>query len=296
MQNREGIAVSEVSLIQFHGIEIEAVERDSMPFANLRRMCDSLGIAHQSQQEKLKNTHWATVTMIVTVGNDGKGREMSFLSADSVPMWLATINESKVAEHVRPLLRELQLNCRDVLYRHFSGKSSSIAVNNRSLMQLDASVTELHQQYAKIWERLATQQEQWLEHIKKQDQRFGQLMTIVERIDDRTKGTREEIRDEDKRHIIAVVDRRFGGACPCCMNTKVTSQGKRIPDVSQFDHFHHRSMASLTEVWLVCKQCNRRLRDRKPSGFWMQKTSAFQHFQQVMSEKGQRLLAWEQCR
>jgi len=288
--------MSEVSLIQFHGIEIEAVERDSMPFANLRRMCESLGVAHQRQLEKLKAVHWAVVTMMVTTGIDGKRYEMSFLSADSIPMWLATINESKVAEHVRPLLRELQLNCRDVLYRHFSGKSSSIAINDHSLMQLNVTVTDLQQQYARIWERIASQQEQWLEYVKKQDQRFDQLIAIAERIDDRTKGTREEIQDKDKKSIIAMVERRFGGACPCCMNTKVTDNGKRIPDVSQFDHFHHRSMASLTEVWLVCKQCNRRLRDRKPSGFWMQKTSAFQHFQQVMSERGQRLLAWETAR
>jgi hypothetical protein len=163
-------------------------------------------------------------------------------------------------------------------------------------MQLDASVTELHQQYAKIWERLASQQEQWLEHIKKQDQRFDQLMIIAERIDDRTKGTREEISFDDKKRLIAIVDRKFGGTCPCCMTTKITEDGKRIPDVAQFDHFHHRSMAAITEVWLVCKQCNRRLRDRKPSGFWLQKTSAFQHFQQVMSERGQKLIAWEAAR
>jgi prophage antirepressor-like protein len=288
--------MSEVSLIQFHGIEIEAVEQDSMPFANLRRMCESLGVDHSSQTQKLKSTHWACVAMIATHDSCGRMQEMSFLSADSVPMWLATIKEAKVAEHVRPLLRELQLNFRDVLYRHFSGKSSSIAINDHSLMQLNVTVTDLQQQYARIWERIASQQEQWLEYVKKQDQRFDQLIAIAERIDDRTKGTREEIQDKDKKSIIAIVERRFGGACPCCMNTRVTNNGKRIPDVSQFDHFHHRSMAAKTEVWLVCKQCNRRLRDRKPSGFWMQKTSAFQHFQQVMSEGGQRFLAWEEAK
>jgi hypothetical protein len=70
---------------------------DGLPYANLKRLCEDLGIAYESQAQKLHAARWATITNIVTVGLDGKQRGMLFISADTIPMWLATINANKVA-------------------------------------------------------------------------------------------------------------------------------------------------------------------------------------------------------
>lgn len=106
--------------IGFHGDELWAVKDEAgRGFAVLRRMCEMLGLALQSQLEKLKGKPWATVTEIVTVAEDGKNRATSCLDVESVPMWLATIDSRKVSEAARPMLLRLQCEARDVLARHF---------------------------------------------------------------------------------------------------------------------------------------------------------------------------------
>jgi hypothetical protein len=71
---------------------------DGAGYAVLKRMCESLGVAEQSQAEKLRRLPWATTTMIVAVAEEGKAREMFCLHVDSVPLWLATIHANKVAD------------------------------------------------------------------------------------------------------------------------------------------------------------------------------------------------------
>ena len=58
-------------------------------------MCEDIGVAYQSQHEKLRSAHWATITNIVTVAEDGKARDMSMLRADCIAKWLSEINPNK---------------------------------------------------------------------------------------------------------------------------------------------------------------------------------------------------------
>lgn len=281
--------MSKTSLIQFQNIEIEAAERDGMPFANLKRLCEDLGVGYQSQARKLTDVRWATIIMMMTVGEDGRQRQMSFLSADSIPMWLVTIRESKVAEHIRPLLRALQLEARDVLYKHFGGDQSAISVDHRALIDMRSDITGLQ-------EKVAILIQQQIDQSRRTNEIFEELLPAIRRIDDRTKGTREEVSPGDKRRLIACVNDRYHGDCPCCRQVKIVENGKRIADVSQIDHYHHRSMAALEYVWLVCKSCNRKLRRRKPGEFWMKKGPQFQAFQEILWDDSQMMLSFMEAR
>lgn len=90
--------------VPFHGDEIECVQREDGVWISLRRACESVGVDFASQTTKLRAKPWATVAMITTVAEDGKNREFFCLHLDSVPMWLATIEPSRVAEGVREKL------------------------------------------------------------------------------------------------------------------------------------------------------------------------------------------------
>jgi hypothetical protein len=60
------------------------------------------------------------------VAADGKLREAFCVHLDCLPMWLATIETSRVAEHVRPKLVCYQREATKVLADYFFGRSQSI--------------------------------------------------------------------------------------------------------------------------------------------------------------------------
>jgi hypothetical protein len=105
--------------VDFHGDQLDCVEQDGKVWVSVRRVCDSLGIAHQRQLHKLKGKPWACVTIMVTHDSGGREQEISMLDLDSLPMWLATIEPSRVAEAVRPKLVDYQKECARVLRDHF---------------------------------------------------------------------------------------------------------------------------------------------------------------------------------
>lgn len=88
--------------IDFHGDQIVTFQKDGEPFVAMRRVVENLGLAWQSQLVKLRdqadrfNCH-----DIVTVGADGKPREMLAMPVAKLPLWLATINPNKIADPVK---------------------------------------------------------------------------------------------------------------------------------------------------------------------------------------------------
>lgn len=267
----------EQQLVAVGTVQVEAVERDGVPFANLRRLCEDLGLAYGAQFRKLQSQRWATVLNMRTVGNDGKQREMAFISADSIPLWLATINANKVHPDIRPALHVIQDEAKDVLYQHFAKPNQNAVVSLDLVMKMQTSITELQTGYAKlVGEFIANQQIQ--------NEQFAELMRYVRRIDERTKGKREGFSLATKRLFLAVVEAKYRGYCPCCRDVQIVCDGKRVSDISQNDHWHHRSMNNPEHGWLVCKSCNRKLRDRKPRGFWHNHSPMFHAFQISLDE------------
>ena len=111
--------------VPFHGDEIECVQREDGVWISLRRACESVGVDFASQTTKLRAKPWATVAMITTVAEDGKNREFFCLHLDSVPMWLATIEPSRVKPEARDSLVAYQREAARVLRDHFLGRSQA---------------------------------------------------------------------------------------------------------------------------------------------------------------------------
>lgn len=89
------------------------------PFIILKPICDGLGIDEDAQRRKLAQADWATTSLITAVAADGRTREMTAVDADCLPMWLVTIQPSRVAEHVRPALVALQREAAHALRDYF---------------------------------------------------------------------------------------------------------------------------------------------------------------------------------
>lgn len=113
--------------VPFHGDTIDAVRTGDDVWLVLRTACEALGLDADSQRTKLRSKEWATTAMNTVVAEDGKEREMVCLHLDSVPMWLATIEPSRVAEGVREKLIAYQREAARVLRDHFFGRPAEPA-------------------------------------------------------------------------------------------------------------------------------------------------------------------------
>ena len=112
---------SAISVIPFYDDSLQAIHQDGQVWVSVKRICEVLGIADQAQAAKLKTKEWATTTMIVAVAEDGRNRGLFCLDLDSLPMWLATIEASRVKPETVPKLVRYQKECWTVLRNHFYG-------------------------------------------------------------------------------------------------------------------------------------------------------------------------------
>lgn len=112
--------MNELITIPFHGDVLQAVQdQQGEIWVSLRRCCESLGVSHQGQQEKLKTKAWACVKEILSHDSTGRIQPATMLSVKTLPMWLATIDARKVDESVREKLALYQKEAADVLAKHF---------------------------------------------------------------------------------------------------------------------------------------------------------------------------------
>lgn len=112
-------ALQRVETVDFLGDELAAARDGEAVRVVLKPMCDALGLRADAQMLRLEKLGWATPHRMTAVGSDGKAREMLTLDLDSVPLWLATIQVSRVTAALRPKLLRYQRECARVLRNHF---------------------------------------------------------------------------------------------------------------------------------------------------------------------------------
>lgn len=115
--------MSDLIRVDFYGDELHALNLDEVRVV-VRRICDNLGAHPQTQIEKLRKAAWASCTATRATAADGKSYEMVTIPLRAVPMWLAGIDADRVAAHVREKLVRYQLECADVLARHFTPEAA----------------------------------------------------------------------------------------------------------------------------------------------------------------------------
>ncbi|MFF8297694.1 phage antirepressor N-terminal domain-containing protein [Streptomyces globisporus] len=102
--NKDEQQASEVARIDLSAGSIETVLVGGEPRVVFRPAVEAIGLAYSGQLRKLRDRSWANRVDIDTVAEDGKNRQMVAVDVPTFLMWLATVNENKVAEAVRPTL------------------------------------------------------------------------------------------------------------------------------------------------------------------------------------------------
>ena len=124
------------SIARINGVDIVMIENGEKRIA-VRPICDILGIADEPQIRKLKSDpkYSSTTTLVVSVGADGKQREMVTIPFKKVFGWLYSINANNVKEEARESLIRYQEECNDALFNYF-------AVNEAYMKRREEKVTD----------------------------------------------------------------------------------------------------------------------------------------------------------
>jgi hypothetical protein len=198
MGKRERGEVAAANLIKFnfHGDELDVVEKDGEYWVDLHRLCEPLGLQPHGQMEKLKAAPWATTQIICAVAQDGKIREVFCLSLRSVAGWLFSVNAGKVRPALRAKLVRYQRECADVLADHFLGRRGALPAG-----AADAEgVRRLHIDYAT---KLSAMQAECRDLRQQRDQALAASSALIAEQDLKT------IRSELDRvsHLMLVLGR-----------------------------------------------------------------------------------------
>lgn len=106
--------------VPFHGNNLYVVNYNGEPYVPMKPVVDGMGLAWQSQLEKIKLKFKSTVTEIVIVAADGKERSMVCLAFRKFAAWLNSIMPNKVKPEIRDKVLQYQEECDDVLYEYWT--------------------------------------------------------------------------------------------------------------------------------------------------------------------------------
>lgn len=112
----------ELVQVPFHGDTLVAGKDDSgNVWVSIASASDGLGIDSQGQTRKLREKPWAGVELISTPSQNGGIQATWCIPLRALPMWLATIEASRVKPTLREKLELYQKEAADVLAKHFLG-------------------------------------------------------------------------------------------------------------------------------------------------------------------------------
>lgn len=111
--------------------DLMATHDEDKTWVSLKHMCDLLKLNYSGQLQKLRCRSWATVCLKHTVAGDGLVREMAMVDSETVPMWLATIDENRVTPEARPRLIAYQREAKHALDAYFNKRAVDAPPTNQ---------------------------------------------------------------------------------------------------------------------------------------------------------------------
>ena len=109
--------------VPFNGQTIEALcgDKPDMYLVALKPLCENIGVSYSAQYERLKRQSWSVIRITRTTGFDGKTYDMTCIDRQTLVMWLATIDASRLkSEAARETVTRYQKECAKALDSYFS--------------------------------------------------------------------------------------------------------------------------------------------------------------------------------
>ena len=115
--------MSNLSVVEFHNQSIQVLMHESKPYVAMRSIVENIGLDWAAQYSRIKR-HPILNKGVVMITTPSKGGKQDFLCLPLSMLngWLLGVDVNKVKIEIRETLTQYQLECFDVLYRHFTQK------------------------------------------------------------------------------------------------------------------------------------------------------------------------------
>ncbi len=112
--------MTEIVKVPFRGEDVLTAEIDGKVHVILKPAIEAIGLDYAAQYTKLRGRTWATVGQSPMVAADGKIREMVSVDVRTFLMLLATVDERRVADDIRPKLIAYQAEVADAIEAYWT--------------------------------------------------------------------------------------------------------------------------------------------------------------------------------
>lgn len=106
--------------VPFHEDTVVLADHGGEPHVIMKPLVENLGLIWAAQFVKLTEKFASTISMIETVAEDGRLREMTALPLRKLPAWLYSINPNKVAPEIAQKVVRYQEECDEVLWQYWT--------------------------------------------------------------------------------------------------------------------------------------------------------------------------------
>jgi len=142
---------AKAKIVKFNNQQLPIYFQDGQPYVAMKPICENIGLQWEAQFKRIKRNHILNSTMSIMdiVAQDGKNREVVCLPLGFLNGWLLGVDANKVKPEIKDTLIKYQLECYDVLYKHFMPKPvKPVDLTNYVLKdQHDKLVLKYHQQF-----------------------------------------------------------------------------------------------------------------------------------------------------
>ncbi|MGL4673739.1 MAG: phage antirepressor N-terminal domain-containing protein [Wohlfahrtiimonas sp.] len=110
-----------IQSVTFHNQEIQVLNHDGKPYVAMRSVVENIGLDWSSQHKRIIRNEIlsSSMVMMTTEQISGVQRELLCLPLGMLNGWLFGIEINRCKPEIRDILRLYQLECFDVLYKHF---------------------------------------------------------------------------------------------------------------------------------------------------------------------------------
>lgn len=160
--NQENQAASTVAA-KINNQELVIISENAGKLVPIKPICSALGIDFKSQYAKLKDDENLSSVMVLstTTGADGKNYEMTCLPLKYIFGWLFTINPGNVSPEAKTYILKYRMECYDVLFNHFSERSTFIEEKQQRLIEQSEVVMAAQEVFNQSKEQLKEAKKQY---------------------------------------------------------------------------------------------------------------------------------------
>lgn len=175
-------------IVKFNNQQIPVYFVGDKTFVAMKPICENIGLQWEAQLKRIKRNHVLNSTMSIMdmVAQDGKVRDVICLPFSMLNGWLMGVDANKVKPEIKDTLIKYQLECYDVLYKHFMPKSHKpvnlfgyISKKDHELMVL--KYHRIFRQYDKLIDQLRDKMSSMEDKCRQYDQKKNQYsISIIE--------------------------------------------------------------------------------------------------------------------